>query len=85
MLSVEPATSNGIVNMVWYRGTNLVFGTFATTNRLDMVVGVLDSGIYTAVVTNQAGNAESSSFQVFVYQSSNVTTTVINAGTVRNP
>ena len=85
MLSIEPATSNGIVNMVWYRGTNLLFGTFATTNRLDMVVGVLDSGIYKAVVTNQAGNAESSSFQVFVYQSSNVTTTVINAGTVRNP
>lgn len=85
MLSVEPTTSNGVVNMVWYRGDELVFGTFNTTNRLDKVVGVLDSGIYTCVLTNQAGNAESSSFQVYVYQSSNTTTTVINAGAVRNP
>lgn len=82
MLSVEPTTSNGIVNMVWYKGNELVFGTFSATNRLDMVVGVLDSGIYTCVLTNQAGNAESSSFRVYVYQSSNVTTTIINTGTL---
>lgn len=82
MLSVEPTTSNGIVNMVWYKGNELVFGTFSATNRLDKVVGVLDSGIYTCVITNQAGNAESSSFRVYVYQSSNTATILLNTGTL---
>lgn len=72
-LSVEPTVSNSLANMVFYRGNTPVLGTFNATNRLDKIVELADTGNYTVVVTNQAGNAESASFRVFVHQSHNTT------------
>lgn len=81
-LSLIPSISNDVDNLVWYRGTNVVFGTFANTNRLDLVTKVSDAGLYTLVVTNRAGDTSSDVFRVYVYQSSNTATILLNTGTL---
>lgn len=81
-LSLVPSISNDVDNLVWYRGTNVVFGSVVNTNRLDMVTGLSDAGLYTMVVTNRAGQTASDVFQVYVYQASNTATILLNTGTL---